>query len=312
MTRGFGLDAIVSVASSGSVVLVQLLFTISLMRSWYIAKHQSDSNMSKPIQCVSLSIFIYLAMTFIIWIIEEFIYRLHPDENMWVIWYWLFFIFIAISLMLFYAFMLLRLYYTFHGSHLAISRTMIKIHLIPIIQVLLLSPMAVLARMMGYTWLYFLLLVILMTVYGIGTLHLIYVFYAKLFKFTCEMKKSYTPHHIPAASSYAPSFVAGSSPSASPRASAAPSLNVKQLDYLETIRKQTLLGFIILLMLVMDIAVVIIYQMNHNLMFWHIAWATTMNVATFCIYLGFVDNKPKYHCMCSACDFCCKLLCDNI
>eukprot|EP01084_Bolivina_argentea_P271807 462574_1 len=300
MVKGVTSNGIVSITSSSIVVTFQIILIISLIYGFHVSQL---SNYYRSIQYTALGTFTCLAMAYIVWIIEEFFYRLHPNETIWITFYVCFFLLLALSLILFYTFMLLRLKTTFEDTGYKISKHFTQSHVCIIILVTSITPIAVVVEFMGYRYLFYILILLLMSLYFIGLFHLTYAFNKKLFQITLSIKEE-------AIISPTTSVSSNENRRRSARTS---SLSGKQLVLLSTIRKHTLLGCLVLFMILIDILIVIIYSIVIQIyIFWCIGWALTINIAALCVYLGFAVNQNQYYLLCNKCDNCCEILCNGI
>eukprot|EP01084_Bolivina_argentea_P227622 384429_1 len=276
MARGFTALGAISVIASSITVLVQIIFIILLSYS-FVSK--TDTKYFKSIRFAALGTFISLALSFISWIIEECMYRLHHNSNAWVPWYLLFFVLISLSLMLFYVLMLLKVYHSFHNTSFQINHITLKMHIIMVILVAILGPTIIIDKIIsGNNMLYWILTCVLMVVYGFGLLHLIYLLNKKLYSITVSIQEN----------------------------------NDKQLIFIATIRRQTLLASIMLTMIFCNLFIIIIYIFTNSYVFWTIGWCITFNIWALCVFLGFGENQSRYYACCSKCDNLFEKFCDSI
>eukprot|EP01084_Bolivina_argentea_P107372 191972_1 len=287
-TKGFNDLAVVSVISSSIVVIFQIIFISSLINSFYHDEHINSK--MKRIAYVALSTFTCLGIAFICWIIDECLYRLHPNPNSWVPFYWLFFVFLLISFLFFYAFMLLRLYYIFDGTIFQINPITKWLHIIMNIQITIGGIIAIIFNAIGYNSIYYILAIILLIIFCVSLFHLVYLFNVKLFKLTILTRQTIVSN----------------------KSNEELNLNERQLSLLATMRKHTLLGSTMVAIVVFDVLIVVIYNITSNYMIWTIGWSLTMTIGSLCIYLGFIANKSAYIFVCGQCDVCCRILCIKI
>eukprot|EP01084_Bolivina_argentea_P088270 159388_1 len=286
------LKPIVSIVSAFSVVIFQTILISSLIYSLYFssvaATGESISKSACLLRFTALGTFLCLFIAYFVWIIEEFLYQLHPNKHIWIPFYWSFYLFIAISFLLFYAFMLLKLHFIFEGSIFKVKPQTIKFHIFILISITITGFSAIVLKMMDYDKYYYRLLQVLLAICCVSLFHLIYLFNSKLFRLTLSQRRTIST----------PGSIA--------------SLSERQIALLQTITKQVLLGCIMISMLIVLIFVVLTYSLTHTFILWFFGWCTTMNIGTLCVYLGFSVNQHIYKCICKPCHFYCGKLCNKI
>ena len=255
---------------------------------------------------IALGTFTFLATAFIDWIIEEFMYRIYGEDQsaIWLPLFISFFVFIAMSWILFYIFMLLRLRTTFDGTEYQVKSKVFRAHIVVIVLIPIIGAVCVFLDILDSNdSIYFGIAAFLTIIYGIACLHLVYLFNSKLFHLTIQIRQSQSEI------SRQNSRERGNDQQAQ---IAGIKMCKRQLNMLRTIRKQTLLGCTIVLMLTMSAILIVVYAIWQWIIVWFIGWCFTMNIGSSCIYLGFDVNQSKYDCICKGCDFCCMVICNNM
>ena len=291
------ITAWISIISSSIIVLFQFLFITSLIYSFYCSSKHNGSKF-KSIKYTSLGTFICIGLAFTIWIIEEILFRKYGQtgSDIWLPWFISFFTFIGISFFLFYILMLLRLHFTFQDTDFQINNITVKFHGVLIFLIMTFGPICVFIKINNYNdWIYYGLVMILLIICSVSSLHLIYLFNKKLFDLTISVRQSLIMVD-PYNSEQKGELV----------------LNERQLRMLKTIRKQTLLGCMVVGMIIMSVMIIGCYALFRIYAIWWIGWMFTWNTGTLCVFLGFTVNQSRYNCICILCDFLCKKLCERM
>ena len=304
------ISAIVSISSSAVIVFLQLIFITSLIYSFCCSKavrlKRATAKTKIPkAMIIALGTFTCLATAFIDWIIEEYLFRKYGKESvLWQPLFISFFAFIAMSWVCFYIFMLLRLRTTFDDTDFQVKSKVFRAHIIAIILIPIIGAVCVFLERWSFNDnIYFGVAAVLTILCGIACLHLVYLFNSKLFNLTIQIR------HSQSEMSRQNSRDRGNNNQAQ---MAGLKLGERQLKMLVTIRKQTLLGCTIVLMLLISAILIVVHAVWDVIIVWFVGWCFTMNVGSLCIYLGFSVNRRQYLCICKHCDSRCMDICNNM
>eukprot|EP01083_Nonionella_stella_P104262 298564_1 len=286
-----GLDdhkPIVSIIASSITIVLQITFIISLLKGFYWPKRAHTPNI---LHYAAWGVFSALALAFIAWIVEELMYRLHVNPHIWIIAYIIFFLFIFITYLLFYALMVVRLFLTFENTDMALSERSWKIHIAVIILFIFLGIAALIMRFTGADdHIVVIVSVAVIALAGFNLVYLVYTFNYKLFDITLSLRLSVANFDN----------------------NGDMVLTENQMVFLRTIRKHSLLGTIKVCTVLLDILIVIIFVETRSYVFWMIGWCISFNIASLCVYLGFSVNKSTYDMLCFRCDASCGRLCNQL
>eukprot|EP00484_Ammonia_sp_Unknown_P001418 CAMPEP_0197021790 /NCGR_PEP_ID=MMETSP1384-20130603/2708_1 /TAXON_ID=29189 /ORGANISM="Ammonia sp." /LENGTH=362 /DNA_ID=CAMNT_0042449697 /DNA_START=30 /DNA_END=1118 /DNA_ORIENTATION=- len=311
---------IVSISCSAIIIIFQLIFVISLSYKFCTCPTrkskdsddddydrraiESDAEQTnrKIFQSLSIGIFIFLALSFTCWIVNELMYRefIHRHHG-WLMWFWLYFMLLGVSYILFYILLLFRLYHTFDDSVYSNKSIIYKVHIANIACLFLMGCVAVYIRSTLEVMFYILAVIIFLSCL-LSAIHLITLFNKQLFELTLDMRRRTVLSEV------------NEHPN-SKQNKVEIEITDQQQNLLRLIRKQSLLAGIIFSMMIINLLWIGVYPFfpgGAMYVAWWIMWCVTLSAATWSVYLQFKWADGCYRVICSRCDMRCASVCERM
>lgn len=209
----------------------------------------------------------------------------------------------AVSRISFYLFMVFRVHYVFRNTSLALSKHALIIHAI----IILISPIWIIVMVIlqsyEYQTLYQNTSILLIVIMMIGSIHLLYFFNRSLFKMLKAENVRETSMHSTASQSQ--------TNTASDTGITVSREKKRNKALLDTIVKHNLLTSITILMFLIFVIMfgLLSFGLEWNDTQKYLLWwiqCLSINIATFCIFLGFNINNFWYDVICGKCNDCCS------
>ena len=315
---------IIAIISCGIIILFQLLFLSILFYKLHFS--EVKQTVLKSIKYSTFLFYISLSMAYLMLMLSRIVYLNDMESDSWLYFFALYYSFSGFTLVAMYIFLIARLYETFKGTEYETKKMTIYIHLVcAFIGFLVMISVVIVGQFedVGYKWVNLMVAVLIISV---GVTHLMYLFNHYLFQQVLSERRETKKYKHKHRNSPTPIEHGQKEPqhtmdinSEEHEQTFSIELHHLQLELLATIRKHTLLSFMIIGAFLMGsltpwFNIFCQTDLCHGIFWsvWYPLHCININIGGLSMYLGFSVNKPNYSRLCSICDYKCESLCRGL